>query len=933
MDNRQQRLVEYFRGLTPPAPPMAAPTEQILEESFQPAEATSDVPKSTSDFVRDVLTKKRVQSGPSALEESTSPEVRLEVLSPPGLNVAPTLLPGRVLQPVEMPLADRDVEIAMSAADKALNDQPLTPQETDFLEAIVLPGLRPVLDIIRGNISTPPAGWEWLDGYRKNIQQILPSIGRINAPGLQTLPYIGTGFFVGDGLILTNRHVASFFVIGAGTRPEYLVFRHDLGTNINSQYEVGDPDPDPESVSFRVVDALLVHPHWDAAILQVEPVGDAKLPQPLKLAREMPRNFSGGTSPDIFAIGYPQIDERERELNPEYYAQQVNIFRSISGRKRLMPGQLKGFEDVSSTWGTIEHAATHDASTLGGNSGSAVIDRDSGLVVALHFAGRYLKNNYSVPTWELAQDSRIRDLGVNFADYPGAKPDSGEGPDKPIWLDAWKTIRPIAPVGGVPTAPPGTEGPSSGVALTNAALMTESTHVLPVSPDWFERVSDNDLVEAMHRDPQATERLIRATLTASEAEDLIKDLKRGIPLNEEATEEALFDTLFGAPKVDPTLPEIIFLHGVMGGHLAAYGGLGGRVWLSPLAFVAGGVADRLMLAEDGERDRTQNQVLYADGHIRLVYEKAARKWRMRGFVVHEFSYDWRKPISNSADRLHFFIESLRLDRPGNRFALVAHSMGGLVAALYAVRHPEWSSRISQTILMGTPLRGSFAPIEALLGSYSLFPKVALVDTRDEISDYVAMARTLPGLIDMLPDPDLFSDAALLYQRANWLQKRAPAQVWLDQSRQLKRLIAASPLLETASLIVSPNHPTIGDVGMIGGQIQLGRRIRAGDGTVPTRSAAAGGSGAVVYRASSLHGDLPRDDAVIKAIDGLLKNGTCELPTLSQAVINDTTPIEEAVTETVEEATAVELPIRLRAGLLTQNDADFLTRSDRSTLRN
>ena len=45
---------------------------------------------------------------------------------------------------------------------------------------------------------------------------------------------------------------------------------------------------------------------------------------------------------------------------------------------------------------------THDASTLGGNSGSAVIDIDSGDIVALHFAGEYLKANYAVPMYELA---------------------------------------------------------------------------------------------------------------------------------------------------------------------------------------------------------------------------------------------------------------------------------------------------------------------------------------------------------------------------------------------------------------------------------------------------------------------------------------------------------------------------------------------------
>ncbi len=47
--------------------------------------------------------------------------------------------------------------------------------------------------------------------------------------------------------------------------------------------------------------------------------------------------------------------------------------------------------------------ATHDCTTLGGNSGSAVIDLATGKAVALHFAGAYVIENYAVPA------STIRD--------------------------------------------------------------------------------------------------------------------------------------------------------------------------------------------------------------------------------------------------------------------------------------------------------------------------------------------------------------------------------------------------------------------------------------------------------------------------------------------------------------------------------------------
>ncbi|MEO7327127.1 MAG: DNA/RNA non-specific endonuclease, partial [Minicystis sp.] len=68
-------------------------------------------------------------------------------------------------------------------------------------------------------------------------------------------------------------------------------------------------------------------------------------------------------------------------------------------------------------WPTL-HAVAHNASTLGGNSGSLVVDLDSEKVLAVHFAGEAFKTNWANPTWELYRDARIRDCGVLFDDSP-----------------------------------------------------------------------------------------------------------------------------------------------------------------------------------------------------------------------------------------------------------------------------------------------------------------------------------------------------------------------------------------------------------------------------------------------------------------------------------------------------------------------------------
>ena len=38
----------------------------------------------------------------------------------------------------------------------------------------------------------------------------------------------------------------------------------------------------------------------------------------------------------------------------------------------------------------------HDATTLGGNSGSVVLDVETGYAVGMHFSGSFLESNYAV---------------------------------------------------------------------------------------------------------------------------------------------------------------------------------------------------------------------------------------------------------------------------------------------------------------------------------------------------------------------------------------------------------------------------------------------------------------------------------------------------------------------------------------------------------
>ena len=108
---------------------------------------------------------------------------------------------------------------AATALEHLAQGQELSGEDQFFLEAIILPDLRPAIDIVDGDFTIADPTWQHLDTdarLHQAIRSTLGSIGRIDLPGHPSLPYGGTGFVVGDGLIMTNRHVAELFTSGLG---------------------------------------------------------------------------------------------------------------------------------------------------------------------------------------------------------------------------------------------------------------------------------------------------------------------------------------------------------------------------------------------------------------------------------------------------------------------------------------------------------------------------------------------------------------------------------------------------------------------------------------------------------------------------------------------------------------------------------------------
>ena len=288
------------------------------------------------------------------------------------------------------------------------------PDQLSSLEAIIDAELRPAIDIVNGSFTVSHPLWADLSDrpFRTRIESVMPSIGRIELPGHRRLPYGGTGFVVGRGIVMTNRHVAEIFARGLGDRK--VVFLPEASAGIDFLHERDQV----RGATLMVSRVIMIHPYWDMAILAVDGLPSTALP--LTLSLRDARDLVGHR---IFVVGYPAFDPR----NPERV--QNDVFGGRYGIKRLQPGELQGGLQTAS-FGKLVYSASHDCSTLGGNSGSAVIDLENGEVLGLHFGGAYHQMNYSVPSAALAQDSRVTDSGVCFSSSPPGEPNT--------WGEWWK---------------------------------------------------------------------------------------------------------------------------------------------------------------------------------------------------------------------------------------------------------------------------------------------------------------------------------------------------------------------------------------------------------------------------------------------------------------------------------------------------------------
>ena len=231
---------------------------------------------------------------------------------------------------------------------------------------------RPVLEVANDDyvVEGPEATiWEARLGnatVRAALRRVIPSVGRIEVDNHPDLTWVGTGWLIADDVVVTNRHVAEEFaalsITAAGRSFVFKCGWPDRNTRMAARVDFRRELRNNNPRAFVVKEVLHIEDDDgpDFAFLRVERTNTGG---PLSPALQ-PSGKPAQAQQYVSTVGYPAADSRipEQELMTRLFGDKYNV-------KRLAPGQVMKLSD---------ELVMHDCSTLGGNSGSPIIDLATG---------------------------------------------------------------------------------------------------------------------------------------------------------------------------------------------------------------------------------------------------------------------------------------------------------------------------------------------------------------------------------------------------------------------------------------------------------------------------------------------------------------------------------------------------------------------------
>jgi phosphatidylserine/phosphatidylglycerophosphate/cardiolipin synthase-like enzyme len=359
------------------------------------------------------------QRHPSAREslDRAAKELEADLAKPLAEGVAATEAPARGLEELALETIVRRERPVLFVQDDWINKVEVT---IDGIEA------QDLIDRVEAN--------------RAIIAPAIPLIGRIDVTHFPGSDYVGTGWFIGPDIVVTNRHVASLVARWDGRQ---FVFRRGVASrviesSVSTAHEFDDVALEP-SRSFPITAVLYIEPENgpDIAFVRVRRKPDASRPTHIEVSAS-----DAGDNVPVLVVGYPA--RAPKSVIPDQDRMR-ELFRGRYDVKRAAPGY---------TMSPRNAATRHDCTTLGGNSGSVVLDLATGKALGLHFAGLYQESNYAVRASVLSRyihEERWRQapaIGVTSPEQRGGAPvavaPSPSPAPQPPWTASSGTVATLA---------------------------------------------------------------------------------------------------------------------------------------------------------------------------------------------------------------------------------------------------------------------------------------------------------------------------------------------------------------------------------------------------------------------------------------------------------------------------------------------------------
>lgn len=326
---------------------------------------------------------------------------------------------------------------AAMARYRAGGHDPFTPDERASLEAVVkADGSRPSLLLRNGeaNADHPLAGaWkEVIVGTRETVRRLAASVGRIEPARPTSRSYFGTGWVVdhAKGLVVTNRHVLDAMLARATTLYESKGTGYRIHEGVFMDF---DCETSVDSVNrFRIVEATPARAageafaELDVAILRIEAMAGeggsrTDIPEAVRVRADSDAVVKR-TLPSMCIVGFPgpppattgtTVVAGHGTIDWAWVDSALFGGGGKYGLKRLSPGLVDREVGHLGAADPRKWIFGHEATTLGGNSGSPVFAwtaNAKGYAFGVHFSGYVIETNRAHAVANAADG--LRALGV-----------------------------------------------------------------------------------------------------------------------------------------------------------------------------------------------------------------------------------------------------------------------------------------------------------------------------------------------------------------------------------------------------------------------------------------------------------------------------------------------------------------------------------------